>query len=145
VTVTAEQWQAVAADLGVSVSELQTKIINLDRRHRVRYPEPRLQQVYFDRHGEPLTLGQWAFLYEAPSYKFLRNTILPNRYWIATIWQGVNPELDEPPMVLETGVMLLNHEDRGLDLVYREVHPFEEAAFVAHDAVVRMAARRHLY
>lgn len=147
VTVTAEQWAAAAADLNMTVDELHAKITELDKgdvgarlaRHH------NLPSLHFDRDGDPLTLGEWAFLFEAPSYKFIRSTILPNLYWIATIWQGINEDCDEPPVVLETGIFHLDI-DRILlpPMTARHLHPDLLTALAQHETLVAQWARAHL-
>jgi hypothetical protein len=102
-TVTAEQWAAVAADIGITVEELRGRIAGLDNSWAAKHPDRQYGPNYFDRDGDPLTLGEWAWLYEARSYKFLATTTLPNGRWVATIWHGVR-DFDDGDRVLETSV-----------------------------------------
>jgi hypothetical protein len=102
-TVTAEQWAAVANDIGITVEELRGRIAELDNSWAAKHPTREYEPTYFDRDGDPLSLGEWAWLYEAPSYKFIVTTTLPNHCWVATIWHGVR-DFDDDGNVLETSV-----------------------------------------
>jgi hypothetical protein len=141
VTITAEQWAAAAADHGITVDELQTKIKEIDHtadERRARRQPP----MHFDRDCEPITFGTWAMLYEALSYKRIATQILPNRYWIATIWQGVNVEEDDPPVVMESSVFVLKDSDQVLPgAVCRVEHTSLADALKVHTELVDRYAR----
>lgn len=142
--ISAEQWAAVAADHGMTVEEMRSKIADIDNsageRLAVHY---KLDPLHFDRDVEPITFGEWAYLYESPSYKFITQQILPSRYWIATIWQGINEDLDGPPIVMETGVFLLRPERTELPPpIHRVRHASLADALRVHAELVARCARR---
>jgi hypothetical protein len=143
VTVTAEQWASAAADLKITVDELHAKIAEIDSRDVGARLAARheLGPLEFDRDGEPLTFGQWAMLYESRSYRWIAEQVLPNRYWIATIWQGINEDFEDPPVVMETSVFHLHPEIEGLppaELCIR--HTTEADALRVHAELVRRYA-----
>lgn len=138
-TVTAEQWAAAAADHGITVAELRAKVAEIDNADvSGRLADAlNLPSMHFDRDGDTMTFGEWAILYESPSYKFIAEQILPNRYWIATIWQGINGDFDDPPVVLETSVFLLHPERTELPpSVHRVAHTSLPDALAVHSELV---------
>lgn len=139
-TVTEAQWAAAAAEAGLTLDELRAKVAEIDNADGLRVVRPHfnLPHTQFDRQGDPLTLGEWAVLFEGRSYRYLAEAILPNRRWIATIWQGINHELNEPPIVLQSGVFHLDPEAARLSEPLEELfHSSETEALDAHDALVR--------
>lgn len=141
---TPQQWEAAAADHGISVDELHVKIASLDSSAAERLAAHyHLEPLYFDREGEPLTLGEWAHLYESRSYKYLAQQVLPNRYWIATIWHGVNEDFADPPVVLETSVFHLSDSTATLlpPACYRLCHTTEHEAFETHRQLVTLYSK----
>jgi hypothetical protein len=143
VTVTAEEWAAAAADHGMSVDVMRSKIADVDNSAGERLAAHyHLDPLHFDRDGEPITFAEWAYLFESPSYKFVAATVLPNRYWIATIWQGINEDLDDPPIVLETSVFRLSPEQTELPPhTERVVHASLPHAREVHAELVDRFAR----
>lgn len=144
--VTDEQWDAVAADIGITPEKLRDKINEIDRvdRSDPSHRKRDLPPLYYDRDLEPITLGQWAMLHESQSYRFIRRTVLPNRYWIATIWTGINEEGDDPPVVMESAVFHLDPDaDRLGEPRLQTYHATVTAALAAHDGLVRRAAHLH--
>lgn len=152
-TVTAEQWAAAAADAGMTLDELHAKIAEIDNSDQRLPLRPRswsrnaahqtAPPMHFDRDGDPLTTGEWAVLFEwARSYKFIAEQILPNRYWIATIWTGTDEHGDDDQIVMETSVFLLDPERNRLPpAVHRVVHASLADALRIHGELVdRFAA-----
>lgn len=147
-TVTAEQWAIVAAERRIPVEKLMEQIAEIDKQDVGRKLEVAhgLSTTMFDWDLDPLTLGEWACLKESRFYRFLAETILPSRYWIATIWQGVNEEMDEPPIVMESAVFKLPeewlHGDFLPDALHRELHATKADALEGHQRLVLEWARR---
>lgn len=145
--VTEEQWAAVADDLDMTIDELRARIaaidtIELEDMYRSDFQLPPL---HFDRDLEPITLGQWVMLYEASSYRFVARSVLPNRYWVATIWTGINEEAEDPPVVFESAVFLLDPEvDRLPPSTINVIHADLAAARRGHTELVARAASLHL-
>jgi hypothetical protein len=143
--VTPEQWAAVAADLGTTIGDMNGQIAELDDRDDVGKAERlvKLPNTKFDRDLDPLSLGQWVILRSSPTYRYIASTILPNRHWIVTIWQGVNGDGDEPPIVMHTAVFHLDDPDRrDLPKPLVEIdHQNEPEARVAHALLVRRYCR----
>lgn len=138
-TVSTEQWETVADELGLSVEELYAAIVEFDSHF-----EDRQYPCEFDRDGDRLTIGQWSMLYEARSYQRVKASILPSFIWIATIWQGIHHHLDgDPPMIFETAVFwLLNHDSDTLPPPLYTVPAATEAdALANHERLIREWAR----
>lgn len=137
-TVTPEQWANVAADLGITGEELRQKIAEIDKSWAA---EARLRDgpSYYDRDGDPLTLGEWAWLYEARSYKFITTTSLPNGYWVATIWHGTR---EDDGTVLETSVFPAppSENKRLVPAIERVTHASMEEARQTHALLVALYA-----
>lgn len=140
-TISEEQWAQVAADLKLTLDELKFKIQHLDNGF------DRDLQVEFDRDLDPLTFGEWAMLFESPSYRFIRVTVLPTRYAVLTIWQGLTADPEGPPVVMETAVFRLdytNEPDARLPpALYQELHLCEQDAIAAHERIVGSWAVAH--
>lgn len=140
-TVPDEVWVAVGAEKGRTLDQVRALIAEIDDN---RLPDMErhfnLPHSHFDRDLDPITLGEWSVLYESVCYRFIRQTILPNRFWIATIWTGMtdDPFTEEPPLVMRTGVFKLNDTD-GEKLpppVYEETHSNLAEALDAHARIV---------
>lgn len=145
--VTEEQWAAVADDLDMTLDELRARVAAIDNADVKEWAKPyfELPPLHFDWDLEPITLGQWAVLHEAPSYRFVARSILPNRYWVATIWTGVNEEADDPPVVFESAAFLLDPEfDRLPASTINVTHADLAAARRGHTELVARAATLHL-
>jgi len=107
IMITPEQWAAAAADHGISVEELRAKIAEVDAG---MVDTSSISGNDFDRDLDPITFGEWAVLFESPSYKYIARTLLPNWWWVATIWQGINGDFEDPPVVMETSAFLLDED-----------------------------------
>jgi hypothetical protein len=141
VTITAEQWAAAATDHNMTIKELFAKIAKIDSCDAgARLADHHnLGPLYFDRQCEPITLGVWSVLYAARSYKLIAEAMLPNGYWVATIWQGVNVELEDPPVVMESSVFFFPDgvKTRPLPRALRTLSYSSEAeALWFHDQLV---------
>jgi hypothetical protein len=144
--VTEEQWAAAADDLNMTIDGLRARIAAIDtiKLEDMVQPDFKLPPLHFDWDLEPITLGQWAMLYEAPSYHFVARSVLPNRYWVATIWTGVNEEIGEPPVVFESAVFLLDPEiERLPPSTINVTHADLAAARRGHTDLVARAATLH--
>lgn len=135
--VTAEQWAAAAADAGTTVEELRERIAKMDTVNADQPPTLRYGPAYVDRDGDPLTLGEWSWLYESRSYKFIAETTLPNGYWVATIWHGVRG-FDDNDHVLETSVFPAppSKDKRLPSSVERITHASMEDALRTHALLI---------
>jgi hypothetical protein len=132
--VTPEQWADVATDIGITGEELRERIAKIDN-SRAADPYLRDGPAYFDRDGDPLTLGEWAWLYEARSYRFIRTSSLPNGYWVATIWHGTR---EDDGTVLETSVFPAppSENKRLVPAIERVTHASMEDALQTHTLIV---------
>lgn len=62
--------------------------------------------MYFDKNGKPITLERWAKLLEDPTYKIIKQEVLPNGMFVSTVWLGLNHSFFEniSPLMFETMV-----------------------------------------
>ena len=61
--------------------------------------------LHFDREGFPIGLGTWSRLFENYYYKVVKQTQLPNSYWVSTVWLGLDHSFGGPtPLIFETMV-----------------------------------------
>lgn len=124
--VTADQWQDVAEDLGLSVEALQAKITELDEA-RARTPGAGVR--FWDRQLEPLTLGQWAYLTESYRYRVVESHVLPpTGVWVATIWEGVALRMFE--------TTVFSRPQRPWQVLARETYETEREALDGHKGFV---------
>jgi hypothetical protein len=86
-TVSEQQWNAVCRDHNLSRAELREAIQELDDRL-----EARLGQADFarfrDRDAEPISFGEWVYLYQAKSYRVVAVADV-DCLQIVTIWRGL--------------------------------------------------------
>lgn len=150
-TVTPDQWALVAADNDLDVEVMHIEIDRIDRIDGMDEvakltERKKLPPTMFDRDGDPLTLGQWAMLHRSTSYRFVRETILPNRYWIVTIWQGVNEAYELPPVIFGTAAFHLT-DTAATKLppsVWHLAASSEAEALHWHDSLIDIYRNAHL-
>lgn len=84
---------------------------------------------YYDRDGKPITMEQWAALYEDRDYKIVSKTQLGD-VLISTVWLGIDHRFGfgELPVIFET--MIFPESD------YQERYATEAAALAGHDQAV---------
>ena len=60
----------------------------------------------FDRKGNPITFHRWGKLNDRPEYKRVAEVTIGNRYWVSTVWLGLNHQFRDggPPIIFETMV-----------------------------------------
>ena len=90
---------------------------------------------HFDRDGRPLSLLEWATLYEDMTYRRVAETTLPDGKWVSTVWLGLDHRFSEdgPPLTFET--MVFQARD-NLDEVDMERYSTKEEAQQGHTAMV---------
>ena len=99
---------------------------------------------YYDKEGKPITLLEWAELGDDTDYKRIASTMVAERYWVSTIWLGVdhNFGLWAPPLLFETCVfdngapieVLEGHET--VESLVIDRYTTEEQAKAGHEGVV---------
>jgi hypothetical protein len=66
---------------------------------------PAAMPHYYDRQGQPLTPGVWAWRFADSSDKRLARTTLPDGRWVSTVWLGFDhPPHEGLPLIFETTV-----------------------------------------
>lgn len=62
--------------------------------------------MYYDKHGKPLKLMEWAKLLENFDYKVIKQEFTPdNKYWVSTVWLGLDHGFGNgAPLIFETMV-----------------------------------------
>lgn len=87
---------------------------------------------HFNRQGQPITLGQWARLWEDKSYQVLVQTWTRSGAWVSTVWLGNDHSfsLTGPPIIFETMVF---HDG---DDIMQDRYATELAATAGHWATV---------
>jgi hypothetical protein len=145
-TVSDEEWEAVAVDLNTTVEKLKVKIEGLNQSKSRRFRRDDLPELHYDRDLDPITFGEWAFLYEASSYRTIANTDLPD-YWVVTIWRGIDVDLAtraerDHPFVMETAVF--STSDGTTQQLLRVPHASLADARVGHDRLVARGAKGEL-
>lgn len=92
--------------------------------------------MYYDRAGKPLSLEEWAALFESGGREEMKRVDATNvgGYWVSTVWLGLDHSFGGgPPLIFET--MVFNDEGEG-DEVYMTRYATEEGARYGHRWVV---------
>ena len=60
----------------------------------------------YDKTGKPIRMLAWAKLFEDKNYKTIKQTTLPNKKWVSTVWLGLDHSFEESkkPLIFETMV-----------------------------------------
>ena len=90
---------------------------------------------YYDRQGNPLTLMQWAAMFETGrDIKRVAETTLPSGRWVSTVWMGLNHRFgDGPPLIFETMVFPSRDDMGDLD---SDRYSTEAEALAGHERMV---------
>jgi hypothetical protein len=86
----------------------------------------------FDRQGRPITMGEWAELFEDKSYQVIVQTWTIGGAWVSTVWLGLDHGFgrDGPPIIFETMVW---HD--GNDTA-QDRYSTEPEAIAGHERIV---------
>jgi hypothetical protein len=97
--------------------------------------------LYYDRKGNPLSVRQWAELFEGEDnedYCRIGSTTIGS-WWISTVWIGLDMNWSEgSPIIFET---MLFEGGSPSDL-YCDRYATEEAALAGHDQAVAFLKQR---
>lgn len=94
----------------------------------------------FDREGRPVSVEEFSRLKRDPDYVRIGGTTV-GRWWVSTVWLGVNHRLDGtlPPLLFETMIFPSNPSvPADWDGEGQWRYHTEEQARAGHDQVVRM-------
>lgn len=94
---------------------------------------------YFDRKGNPMSMLEWAQRTEARIDKRVATDVLPNGYWVSTIWLGLNHQFgDGPPLIFETMVFPCDANGKVADFGDLDCDRYstEAEALAGHAALV---------
>ena len=62
--------------------------------------------MYYDVHGDPISLDDWGRLFEDMAYRRIEETELAfsnGHVWISTVWMGLDHSFGNgPPLIFET-------------------------------------------
>lgn len=89
---------------------------------------------YYDRHGNPMTLMEWASRLESRGTdKRVAETTLPNGRWVSTVWLGLNHNFGRGrPLIFETMVFASKDDMGELDC---DRYSTEAEALAGHEAM----------
>lgn len=61
---------------------------------------------FYNKRGKPIPMMVWAKLFEKKNYKIIKQTILPDKKWVSTVWLGLNRNSRprSKPVIFETMV-----------------------------------------
>jgi hypothetical protein len=91
--------------------------------------------LYFNIDGEPISLVEWANLFEMLEYRSLNKTTV-GELRISTVWLGVDHnQIGDIPLIFETMVFL---DASLLDVVYTRRYTTKEQAVAGHAEVVEL-------
>lgn len=97
-----------------------------------------LPQMYFDRAGNPITIGRWAALRECftNEYKRVRSTKLPGGRWCSTVWLGMDHGYGKHRLIFETMVFVRKTEDATSEPMDEARYSTELEAIAGHEKMV---------
>lgn len=120
----------------------------LDRRYRERgLDQGPYAPRYYDRKGNPITMGQYTFLQDWRMWGYKRvasDMIVVNGHWyhVSTVWMGLDMSFsmdrDREPIIFET--MVFGSINSGADL-YCQRYSTEEQAIRGHKEALRDTIR----
>lgn len=120
-----ETWRTIATERGRSVEELMESAAKIDAALEAKG----LRGLhYFDRDGDPITVGIWAELYESWTYRLLETTTLVNGIWVATIWLGGEGDDGCMPRFETSAFRHAPGQDRPLGELLAQMEDLTEAA-----------------
>lgn len=65
---------------------------------------------YADQDGNEITQQEWQRLFEDMAYRRVGSTTVHNRWWVSTVWLGLNHAAIGLPLYFETMVFDLDNE-----------------------------------
>jgi len=83
--------------------------------------------MHYDRLGVPISLREWALLYNDKEYFRIGSTVVDGHWWISTVWLGLVSNPWGPPLVYETMVFNLTSDDPRTEWELRRYHTEDEA------------------
>ena len=106
---------------------------------------------YYDREGNPISLHEFAALFETGNYKIVKQTTVDKQI-VSTVWLGIDHSFGdtEAPLIFETMLMSVDlHPKVFFNKVYltpdfsdewgfQERYSTEEEALKRHDEIVQM-------
>lgn len=88
--------------------------------------------MYYDLQGHPISFEEYIEL-SSLGKKRIAKTDLPNRYWVSTVWLGMDHSFGEgPPLIFESMVF------KGEDFTDQDCERYstEEEALAGHQVMV---------
>jgi hypothetical protein len=104
--------------------------------------------MYYDRAGNPITMGRWMDLHCDRAYLVVAKTQVGGMWEVSTVWLGLDHQyLDGPPLIFETMVFDLAESNSTGGYPYHEAvmdgvqlrYPTETSARAGHWATVAEA------
>lgn len=95
--------------------------------------------MYYDKTGELITQDEWARLHADKSYVRVKEDVV-GKYWISTVWLGLNHSFGDHLEIFETMVFTFNKDTNALDIDYSNLemqrYSTEKAALAGHAEMV---------
>lgn len=98
---------------------------------------------FLDKQGNPLTIDEYETLFSREDYKILKQTHVNGRYFVSTVWLGINHAYgDGPPMIFETMVFhsCKNEQITDLGELDMERYATEKEALEGHENMCKRFA-----
>jgi 20S proteasome alpha/beta subunit len=95
----------------------------------------------YNRQGEPISMGEFARLFEDVDYSVLRQEETADKhYWVSTVWLGIDHNFsgEGPPIIFETMVFAqtTDAQSRLMEGTSCERYATEEQAIRGHESTV---------
>ncbi|HEY5234886.1 MAG TPA: hypothetical protein VIJ14_01810 [Rhabdochlamydiaceae bacterium] len=111
--------------------ELPEKLEDFKKRMRRR-----LGCNCYNKEGKPISLMEYADLFEDPSYQVIKKDFI-GPYEISTVWLGINHNIrGEPKKIFETMVFTENEEDEFYR--YQERYATLQEAELGHEIIAKI-------
>ena len=93
--------------------------------------------MHWDRLGVPISLREWSELMEDNEYRRIASTMISARYWVSTVWLGLNSDFLGPPLIFET-MVFDTATDEPYSGVEQQRYPTEAQARDGHERMVQL-------
>jgi len=100
-----------------------------------------MKNMWFDKGGKPIDdVADVEKLLKSPSYRWVRQEVLPDGKFVSTVWLALNHEwnIEKPPLIFETMVFEKKGE-YGNDLYCERYSTLEEAEKGHEEAVKKFS------
>lgn len=99
----------------------------------------------YDREGQRISMARWTELFEDPDYRVVAQELVADRWWVSTVWLGLDHGFDmtAAPIIFETMVFDHGRDAEGAARFHdleQERYSTETDARLGHERMVQLVA-----